>query len=265
MLRVWGFQVLCREGAFLSTEKAEAIVIRQVDFSESSRVVTMYSKEFGKISSLAKGAKRLKGPFDAALDLLSNCRIVFIRKSGALNLLTQASLVSRFVPVPASLNSLYGGYYLAELLSSLTEEEDPEPRIFDLAIKTLKELADAKADLGATIVGFEVSLLQLIGLFPNLQECSVCSEAIQISGKYAHWVSQGGLLCKECRNEEYQGRSVSAGSIAVLRRITESQTNLSYRVRLTKEQSAECHRLAISVISQTLGKKPGTLKYLKLT
>ena len=253
------------KACFLSTEKAEAIVIRQVDFSESSRVVTMYSKEFGKISSLAKGAKRLKGPFDAALDLLSNCRIVFIRKSNALNLLTQASLVSRFVPVPASLNSLYGGYYLAELLCSLTEEEDPEPRIFDLAVKTLQELSDVKADLGATIVGFEVSLLQLIGLFPNLQECCVCSEAIQISGKYAHWVSQGGLLCKGCRSEEYQGRSVSAGSIAVLRRISESQTKLSYRVRLTKEQSAECHRLAVSVISQILGKKPSTLKYLKLT
>ncbi|MCP4512694.1 MAG: DNA repair protein RecO, partial [Fuerstiella sp.] len=94
----------------MSTEKAEAIVIRQADFSESSRVVTFFSKEFGKFSALAKGAKRLKGPFDAALDLLSMCRIVFIRKSsGTLSLLTQASLDSRFSPVSGSLNSLYGG------------------------------------------------------------------------------------------------------------------------------------------------------------
>ena len=65
----------------MSLEKADALVIRQVDFSESSRVVTFFSREFGKFAALAKGAKRLKGPFDAALDLLSACRVVFIRKS----------------------------------------------------------------------------------------------------------------------------------------------------------------------------------------
>lgn len=258
------FQYAAVKAHFLSTEKTEAIVIRQVDFSESSRVVTFYSRDFGKVSSLAKGAKRLKGPFDAALDLLSNCRIVFIRKSsGALHLLTQASLVSRFSPIPTSLNSLYGGYYLADLICSLTEEEDPDSQIFDLAIKSLAELADKEADLAATIVGFEIGLLHLIGLFPNLQECSVCSEPIKITGKYAHWVSQGGLLCSGCRKQEYKGKSVSAGSIALLKRMTDSQSTLADRIRLTKEQSAECHRLAVSVISQTLGKKPGTLRYLK--
>lgn len=248
----------------LSTEKADAIVIRQADFSESSRVVTLFSKEFGKLSALAKGAKRLKGPFDAALDLLSNCRIVFIRKSpGALNLLTQASLSSRFAPVSGSLNSLYGGYYLAELLAAMTEEEDPEPLLFDLAIKTLGELADPEADLPNAIVAFEIGMLQIIGLFPNLSECCVCSEPVRIVGKYAHWVSQGGLLCDSCRRQEFQGRSVSAGAVALLRRMTESGTRMSERIRLTKDQTEECHRVAVSIISQTLGKKPGTLRYLK--
>ncbi|MCR9197103.1 MAG: DNA repair protein RecO [Planctomycetaceae bacterium] len=248
----------------MSTEKAQALVIRQADFSESSRVVTFFSREFGKVSALAKGAKRLKGPFDAALDLLSNCRIVFIRKSsGALSLLTQASLSSRFAPVPGSLNSLYGGYYLAELLASLTEEEDPEPQLFDLAIKTLEELADPQADLPSAIVAFEIGLLQIVGLFPNLTECCVCTAPVKIEGKYAHWVSQGGLLCNSCRRQEFQGRSVSAGAVALLRRMTESGTRMSERIRLTKDQTEECHRLAVSVISQTLGKKPGTLRYLK--
>jgi len=54
----------------MSTEKTEAIIIRQVDFSETSRVVTFYTREFGKVPLLAKGAKRLKGPFESGLDLL---------------------------------------------------------------------------------------------------------------------------------------------------------------------------------------------------
>ncbi|MEO2015244.1 MAG: DNA repair protein RecO [Fuerstiella sp.] len=247
----------------MSTEKAEAIVIKQVDFSESSRVVTFFSKEFGKLSALAKGAKRLKGPFDAALDLLSTCRIVFIHKSsGTLSLLTQASLVSRFSPVSGSLNSLYSGYYVADLLCSLTEDEDPDPEIYGLAHRALKELSDPEADSAASVIQFEIGLLRQAGLFPNLSECSVCGQPVTTESKYAHWVSQGGLLCSDCHRQEYAGKSISAGAVAILKNMSGEGSQLSERIRLTRDQSVECHRLAVSVITNVLGRKPGTLRYL---
>ena len=67
----------------MESEKADAIVIRLADFSNTSRVVTFFTREFGKTSAIAKGGKRLKGPFDSALDLISTCRIVFLRKSSS--------------------------------------------------------------------------------------------------------------------------------------------------------------------------------------
>ena len=112
----------------MSTEKTDAVVIRQADFSESSRVVTFFTRDWGKVSMVAKGGRRLKGPFEAALDLLTVSRIVFIRKlSNSLDILTEAQLVSRFRPNGRDLLSLYGGYYLAELLAGLIEEYDPHP------------------------------------------------------------------------------------------------------------------------------------------
>src|SRR5579859_7002417 len=118
--------------ASMSTEKSAAIVIRLADFSESSRVVTMFTREFGKVAVLAKGAKRLKGPFEAALDLLAVCQVVFIRKStSGLDLLTEAQLQTRFKPSPGDLGCLYGGYYIAELLDALNEDYDPHPILFD--------------------------------------------------------------------------------------------------------------------------------------
>jgi DNA repair protein RecO (recombination protein O) len=81
----------------MPTEKTSAIVLRVVDFSESSCVLTLFTEHFGKIGALAKGARRPKGPFDSALDLLAVCRIVFIHKSSdALDLLTEAKLERRF-------------------------------------------------------------------------------------------------------------------------------------------------------------------------
>ncbi len=247
----------------MSGEKAEAIVIRQADFSESSRVVTLFSREFGKFGCLAKGAKRLKGPFDAALDLLSRCRIVFLRKSsGALGILTQAQLAERFIPVSTNINSLYGGYYVADLLCKLTEDYDPDPRIFDAAVCVLSDLANSDVEPATAIVQFEIKLLRLTGHFPDLSACTACGEPVQPKANFAYWVSQGGLLCARCRRPEYDRKSISAGGVAVLQKLADGESILTDRVRLSGEQTKECHQLAVSVITNVLGRKPGTLGYL---
>ena len=253
----------------MSLEKADALVIRQVDFSESSRVVTFFSREFGKMATLAKGAKRLKGPFDAALDLLSACRVVFIRKSsGTLNLLTEARLISRFQPqnsdANGALSSLYGGYYVAELLNGLTEDFDPAPELYDLALSTLSALSSSHNLSSPVIIHFEISLLQLIGLLPNLFECSVCGETVQTDSQLAHWVSQGGLLCGACRREEFAGVSISSGSVEILRRIAHESAETINQIDFTKKQLEECHRLAVSAITHALGRKPSTLRYIQI-
>jgi len=247
----------------LAGEKADGIVIRQADFSESSRVVTFFTREYGRVSVLAKGAKRLKGPFNAALDLLSTCGIVFLKKSsGALGILTQAHLLTRFTPIAGELNSLYGGYYVADLLYQLTEDFDADERLFELAQQTLAELATPEADPLTAIVQFEVGILVCAGLFPDLSSCAVCGNAVETEAKFAHWVSQGGLLCGSCRREEYSGRSVTGGVIAVLRKLSNPGSGLAARVRLTKDQTRECHQLAVSAITHVLGRQPGTLRYL---
>ena len=77
----------------MSTEKALALVLRTTDWSESSRIATLWTRELGKVRALAKGGRRLRSAFDSALDLLTVCSIVLIRKSsGSLDLLTEAQV-----------------------------------------------------------------------------------------------------------------------------------------------------------------------------
>src|SRR5947199_7720044 len=128
----------------MPTEKARALVIRTADWSETSRIATLWTREFGKVRALAKGGRRLKSNFESALDLLNVCGIVLLRKSsGSLDLLTEAQVVRRFPRLRTDLGALYGAYYLAELLGDWTEEDDPHPGLFDEAVATL-------ADLGGT-------------------------------------------------------------------------------------------------------------------
>ncbi len=252
----------------MTLEKADAIVIRQTDFSESSRVVTLFSKEFGKLSALAKGAKRLKGPFDAAIDLLSRCRVVFIRKSSdSLDLLTEARLVSRFTPPGKDLTSLYCGYYVADLLNGMTAEYDPAPEIFNLATDTLEKLVSPDEVSLTSVVEFELGILRYSGVLGSLTECAACGSPLTqpaqpLSSEFVHWVSQGGLLCADCRRPEYDGRTISAGSVAAIRQLSSEVSQLSGRVRLTKQQINECHQFAVSAITSVMGRRPATLRYL---
>lgn len=247
----------------MSTEKTEAIVIRQADWSETSRVVTFFSRDWGKISTIAKGARRLKGPFEAALDLLTRCRIVFIRKSSSsLDILTEAQLVSRFKPRQRDLLSLYGGYYVAELLSGLTEEYDPHPGLYDEAVKTLDRLAQDAAP-GKHLLRFELAVLREIGQLPALDECLVCSSPITGAGASAFWVSQGGLLCRNCRKEEYSNNQLQPGTVAVLRRLADESDALVERLVISPAQHQEIRHMVTAAISHALGRRPKMLRYLR--
>src|SRR5215470_2877931 len=98
----------------------------------------MWTREFGKIRALAKGGRRLRSNFESALDLLTVCSIVLLRKSsGGLDLLTEAQVVQRFGRLTTDLPALYAGYYIAELLADWTEEDDPHPTLFEEALTTL--------------------------------------------------------------------------------------------------------------------------------
>ncbi len=195
----------------MSTEKTEAIIIRRADFSESSRVVTCFSRDFGKLSAIAKGAKRPKSAFEAGLDLLAVCNIVFIRKSsGGLDILTEAQLKRRFLTKDRDLTGLYGGYYVAELLDGLSEEYDAQPRLYETAVTTLESLSSGE-DAATVILRFELSLLREIGQLPAWDICVRCGQEVEHAVWYGMKSSLGGVVCRSClEHEEYYHRLTAA-------------------------------------------------------
>src|SRR5215470_2327122 len=145
----------------MAAEKALGLVIRTADWSETSRIATLWTRELGKVRVLAKGGRRLKSNFEVALDLLTHCSIVFLRKSsGSLDLLTEAQVVRRFPRLRGDLTALYAAYYVAELLADWTEEYDPHPALFDAAVATLETLgAPDGPETGPRAMRFEMVFL----------------------------------------------------------------------------------------------------------
>jgi len=244
-------------------EKATAIVVHAVDFSETSLVVTLFTREFGKVSALAKGGRRLKGPFESALDLLALCRIVFLHKtSDALDLLTEAKLLRRFRPVGRDLSGLYGAYYVAELLGDLTEEDDPHPELFDLADQTLAALG-AGEPVGKWIVRFELGALRLLGHQPSLDDCAECGAAVAKTGRVAFGMLDGGVLCSECRAGKSQIALVNAGALRAMAQLADADGVAWRRMEIDSRTFGEMRGVLNQYLTHLLGRKPRLHEYLR--
>ncbi|NLF08110.1 MAG: DNA repair protein RecO [Pirellulaceae bacterium] len=245
----------------MPSEKATAIVLRTVEFSETSLVATLFTREHGKIGALAKGARRLKGPFESALDLLALCRIVFLHKtSDSLDILTEAKLMRRFRP-DRNLAGLYAGYYVAELIDSLTDEDEPQPDLFDLADETLAAFAAGEPVVKWT-VRFELGLLRILGHLPSLETCAECGAAVPNEGRAAFGQIDGGVLCNKCRAGKRHVVSVSAGVLRTMAQLADPNADLWRRMEIEPRGLGELRGLMNHYFTHLLGRKPKMLKYL---
>jgi DNA repair protein RecO (recombination protein O) len=210
----------------MAAEKSRAIVLRATPFGDTSSVVTLYCREFGKVRALAKGAWRPKSSFDAALDLLSCCQVLVLRRSAAgLDLLTEASLERRF-RVGTSLAAVHGGLHVAELLDALTADADPQPELFEVADATLRELSDWDGDesaLPALLGRAELSMLRILGHAPTLSRCAECHDPLATGARTAFGMLDGGVLCSRCRRGRRAVISVSAPAMAALRELADER------------------------------------------
>jgi DNA repair protein RecO (recombination protein O) len=248
----------------MPSEKATALVLRTIDFSETSLVVTLFTREFGKIGALAKGARRPKNPFESALDVLTLCRIVFLHKtSEALDLVTEAKLLRRFRPAGRNLAGLYAGYYVAELLGELTDENDPHPELFDLADETLAALAMGEAVPRRT-VRFELGALRFLGHQPSLDQCAECGDAVEPAGRVAFGAVSGGVLCPKCRGGKMHVVSVSAGALRTLAQLADWESQAWRRMEIDSRTLGEMRGVLNHYLVHLLGRKPRMHEYMSM-
>jgi DNA repair protein RecO (recombination protein O) len=252
-----------RRNVAVAAEKALALVLRTTDWSETSRIATLWTREFGKVRVLAKGGRRLKSNFETALDLLTVCSIVFLRKSsGGLDLLTEAQVVQRFGRLRQDLPALYAGYYITELLSDLTEDYDPHPTLFDAALQTLGSLGAPPVATGPRLARFELTLLRELGYSPALEFCASCATALAGRG-LAFSAAAGGVLCPHCQAGRRDRRPLSPATWQALRALAEpGEAWQSAAGTFGAEVRQEVRQVLGQYVTYLLGRRPRLLSYL---
>jgi len=249
----------------MAAEKATALVLRTVDWSETSRIATLWTREFGKVRVLAKGGRRLKSNFESALDLLTVCSIVLLRKStGSLDLLTEARVVRRFPQLRTDLTALYAGYYIAELLADLTEDYDPHALLFDEALDALETFGTGprqgeKPTTGLRLARFELVLLRELGYSPTVELCAACEAPVNGLGA-AFSAAAGGVVCPACQAGKRDRRLLTQETWQALQALQESAQ--AWQQTWSPATRAELRELLGQYVTYLLGRQPRLLPYL---
>jgi DNA repair protein RecO (recombination protein O) len=175
-----------------------AIVLRTVDYGEADRVVTLFTRDAGKLSALARGARRSVRRFGAALGLFGVGEAVLLDKPNAeLSGLERFDGARGFPALMADVAKVAHGGYACELVRELIPPRQPEPELFELLITFFAAL-EAGPARAETLRIFELRLLDALGLKPQLDACVACSsDELGASGDVLD-IRRGGVVCAHC-------------------------------------------------------------------
>jgi DNA repair protein RecO (recombination protein O) len=180
--------------------RTEAIVLKYVDYSETSRIVTFFTPDWGKLSGLVKGAKRFKSRFGSSLEPITHVEVLFYAKEGrSLHNITQTGIIDSFDAIKRDFDRLAYGGYIVELCERFVQEGEESSELFSLAVESLRMLCDWTGDLALLATGFVLRFLALVGFAPSLDVCARCGGSPPGRGKVCFSPDEGGILCDNCR------------------------------------------------------------------
>jgi DNA repair protein RecO (recombination protein O) len=248
--------------------KDTAICIRAIDYSETSQIVTFFTRATGKISAIAKGSKRPKSAFDGPIEIFSHGQIVFSDSNKEkLATLTEFEQQSSFTNLANNLFAMNCSLFAAELVNNLTDDYDPHPELFDSFLQflqninesqvTSRETRDTRHELSLLIL-FQLALLKEVGLRPILNACANCKtryERRATSDEFYFSSSANGLICRDCE-----------ASFPDKIRLTKNAANCLASVKLIAESQEktlnEIEKVLINHFTELLHRPPKMAKYV---
>jgi len=214
--------------------RTEGIVLRATDYSNTSRIATVYTRDYGKVRLLAKGARRKKSDFLRILEPFSLLEIVYIESRRSLHTFKEAHLIDSFLGLRDRLGEIARALFFLSMIDRTQPDEDPDPAVFELLSDSLFALERVPHPENVAIV-FQLHLLQRFGRLPSLATCGRCASPLRANTSYDP--ASGYLLCGSCARGKKP--SLSGGTLEALRRLADTPPNRSGRIRLSKGQHAE--------------------------
>lgn len=224
--------------------KTEAIVLRRDKFGEKDRLVTAFTRSFGKKTLLAKGARRPESRFASATNLFSRLDVVVARGS-SIDILTEVNIIDSYSAISDDLKKAKLAYWVGEVIARLAHDEEPLPMLYDLLASSLNVI-DKKGDR-RIVDFFAFNCLSILGYKPELNK-SVHSQALlKKNGSYLFNPLLGGITEN---SPVCDGQAISVETIKAMRFLQNPWEKVE-KLRLRQETEKELH-LHVCTFTETV-------------
>jgi DNA repair protein RecO (recombination protein O) len=207
-----------------------------MDLGEADRIVTLFSRDEGKIRAVAKGVRRTTSRSAGHLEPFTLSDVLFA-VGRELDVISQADTLEAFRKLRENLELTTHAYYLAEVVDLLTEDHLENRAVFDTLVAGLHHLAEA-ADSRLVLIVFHLRLLDALGYRPELRECVGCRAVIEPDRNHFSALL-GGVLCPGCGHTEATARDIGTSTLKLLRFVQQTRGEQSVKVPAQVSREAE--------------------------
>ncbi|MEJ2727941.1 MAG: DNA repair protein RecO [Deltaproteobacteria bacterium] len=243
-----------------------AILLRRLDYGDFDLILTFLSLERGKISLIAKSAKKSTKRFAGILELFSLMEAVASTGKGrGLPVLQEATLISPFSTIRSDIRKTAYASYWCELLNSWVEENQKQAPLYYLLKHALSQL-DGGAITAAEISSFfQMRLLHLSGHDPSLRQCGRCRKSLETirPNQVVFDIARGTILCDECTSGVAGRIRLSKGTIKQLLWVESGDLKKASRVRFGAQAIKESLEFLEAFVPYIMGMQLQSLKFLK--
>jgi DNA repair protein RecO (recombination protein O) len=250
----------------MASPSLPAIVLRRIEYGDFDLIVTLFTRDRGKVSAIAKSAKKSVRRFPGVLEPFSRIEAVLAKGRGkGMAVLQEAALEEPFFNIRESIvNTAYASYWV-ELVYLWMVEGEPLAPLFGLIDHVLAELNRGETPVEELSIRFQMRFLSLAGFRPNFDHCFVCKTCLD---QIRHAVvvpdlSKGGIACPTCGISAHDRRNLSKGTLKLLTWADTGDLQRAARIRFTPAAVAEGLRFLEAFVPFHIAKRPKSLKVLR--
>jgi DNA repair protein RecO (recombination protein O) len=240
--------------------RVEALVLRHTDWGEADRILSLYTRQMGKVGAIAKGVRKMKSRKAGHLEPFTRVNLQLARGRG-LFIVTQAEAINPHLNLRENLELLGYASYIVELLDRFTYDEDENPSLYRLLVQTLPRI-DQGPDPLLAVRYYEVRLLDLLGYRPKMFQCANCENEIKPEDQYFSAL-QGGVLCPKCGSGAADARPISMIALKYLRHFQRSSYSQARKAVISGSVNREIEQVVQYYLTYLLERGLNTPSFLK--
>lgn len=254
---------------FVNIFSTPAIILRRIEYGDYDYILTFMTPSHGKISAIAKNAKKSVKRFSGVLELFYNLDIV-VRQGRKVSFLEEASIENSFPGIRSDIIKTAYASFWNEIVVQWLEENSAQKQIYDLLDYALNELDQGMREPEEISIIFQMKFLDIVGFSPELKKCGECDTAIEMvaATRFFFDIKNGWLICDKCRRMVIKIRPVqlvplSKGTIKQLLWLQNNDAAQIKRIKISANATIEGLRLLELFLPFHLEKALRSLKFLK--